>query len=38
MEIKRLEKEVYVGRKFTAHYKTSSYYDICASKSGFQIR
>lgn len=38
MEIKRLEKETYAGRKFTARYKTNGYYDIDASESGFRIR
>lgn len=37
MEIKRLEKEAYAGRKFTARYHTGGFYDICASESGFQL-
>lgn len=32
MEIKRLEREEYAGRKFTARYQTRGYYDICASE------
>ena len=27
MEIKRLEREEYAGRKFTARYQTRGYYD-----------
>ena len=38
MEIRRLDKEVYAGGKFTARYTTGGYYDICASESGFQMR
>lgn len=37
MEIRRLEKETYAGRKFTANYKTNGYYEIGTSESGFQI-
>ena len=37
MEIKRLEKEEYAGRTFTARYHTGGYYDICASESCFQL-
>lgn len=38
MEIKKLEKEAYEGRKFTARYLSDGYYDITASESGFQMR
>ena len=38
MEIKRLEREEYAGRKFTARYQTRGYYDICASESGFDVK
>lgn len=38
MEIRRLEQEIYAGKKFTARYKTNGYYDICASQQGFQIK
>ena len=38
MEIRRLDKEIYAGGKFTARYTTGGYYDICASESGFQMR
>lgn len=37
MEIRRLEKQAYAGQKFTAHYQTTGYYDICVSESGFQL-
>lgn len=37
MEIKMLDKEIYVGQRFTAVYKTNGYYDIRAVSSGFQI-
>lgn len=37
MEIKRLEKENYEGRKFIARYQTKGYYDISASASGFRM-
>ena len=37
MEIKRLEKEAYAGKRFTARYRTNGYYDICASGSGFRM-
>lgn len=37
MEIKRLDKEIYAGQRFTARYQTSGYYDISATESGFQI-
>lgn len=35
MQIKKLDKEAYAGRKFTARYKTNGYYNICAGTSGF---
>lgn len=38
MEIKRLEREEYAGRKFTARYQTRGYYDIRASESGFDVK
>lgn len=37
MEIKRLDKDVYKGRKFTASYKTNGYYDIIASDKEFKL-
>ena len=37
MEIKKLKKAEYAGRKFTAKYKTNGYYDIYASGKGFEI-
>ena len=33
MEIKRLEREEYAGRKFTARY-----HDICAGEGGFRVK
>lgn len=38
MEIRPLDKETYAGRKFTARYTTSGYYDIAASESGFAMQ
>ena len=38
MEIRPLDKEIYTGRKFTARYTTSGYYDIAASESGFAMQ
>lgn len=38
MEIRRLEREEYAGRKFTARYQTRGYYDICAGESGFCVK
>lgn len=38
MEIKRLRKDEYAGKKFTARYKTGGYYDICACERGFEIK
>ena len=32
-----MDRQTYAGRKFTARYKTSGYYDICASECGFQM-
>lgn len=37
MEIKKLKKEIYAGRKFTARYITNGYYDIHAVPSGFRL-
>ena len=37
MEIKRLEKNIYEGKAFTARYQTNGYYDICASEQGFLL-
>lgn len=37
MEIKRLEKDIYAGKAFTARYQTNGYYDICASEQGFLL-
>lgn len=36
MEIKRLEREDYVGRQFTAWYQTSGFYEILTSQRGFR--
>lgn len=38
MEIRRLEKEAYAGKSFTARYQTNGYYDIFADESGFRLR
>ena len=38
MEIRRLEKAAYAGKKFTVRYRTNGYYDIRASESGFQMQ
>lgn len=38
MDIRSLDKKTYAGKKFTARYATSGYYDICASENGFQMR
>ena len=38
MEIKRLEREDYAGRKFTARYQTRGCYDICADEGGFSVK
>ena len=37
MEIRPLDRETYAGRKFTARYKTTGYYDIRAGERGFSI-
>ncbi len=37
MTIKRLEQNEYIGKKFTARYKTSGYYDIRPDENGFSI-
>ncbi|HBF15019.1 MAG TPA: N-acetyltransferase [Clostridiales bacterium] len=37
MVIKRLEQEIYAGRRFTARYTTNGYYDVCASDGGFRL-
>lgn len=37
MEIKPMNKSDYAGKKFTAHYTTNGYYDICTVKDGFRI-
>lgn len=38
MEIRRLDKAAYAGKRFTAHYLTKGYYDFRAEDSGFRIR
>ena len=38
MEIRRLNREVCAGRKFTARYTTNGFYDIRASESGFLMK
>ena len=38
MEIIRLDKEAFAGRKFTVRYTTGGYYDIQAVESGFHIQ
>lgn len=38
MEIRQLDSAVYAGRKFTARYRTTGYYDICAAEDGFRFR
>lgn len=37
MEIRRLNKEEYAGKKFTVRYETRGYYDIHSSECGFQM-
>ena len=37
MKIKRMDKEIYAGQRFTARYQTSGYYDLCAVESGFRM-
>ena len=38
MEIRQLDPAVYAGQKFTARYRTTGYYDICAAEDGFRFR
>lgn len=38
MEIRQLDSAVYAGRKFTARYRTTGYYDIHAAEDGFRLR
>ncbi len=38
MEIRRLEREIYARRAFTARYRSNGYYDIGVSEDGFPIR
>lgn len=38
MQIQKLDKTVYAGRKFTAQYRTNGYYAILPSESGFEMR
>ena len=37
MEIRPLDREACAGKIFTARYRTSGYYDICPSETGFQM-
>lgn len=37
MEIKRLKKAPFAGKRFTARYLTKGYYDIRATENGFDI-
>ena len=37
MEIRRLEKEIYAGKKFTVRYMTNGCYDIRAFENGFRM-
>lgn len=37
MEIKKLDRKMYEGRKFTLRYTTNGYYDIAKTNMGFQI-
>lgn len=37
MEIKQLERNDYIGKRFTARYKTNGYFDIRRVENGFQI-
>lgn len=37
MEIKKLDRKMYEGRKFTLRYITNGYYDIAKTDMGFQI-
>lgn len=38
MEIRRLEKADYAGKRFTARYLTRGYYDIRAGEDGFSLQ
>lgn len=37
MEIKRPDKESYIGKRFTARYRTDGYYDVREADFGFKI-
>ena len=37
MEIRKLDRRTYEGRKFTARYLTNGYYDIAKTDTGFLI-
>ena len=37
IEIKELDKESYIGKRFTLQYTTNGYYDIEATETGFNI-
>ena len=37
MELKRLDRGIYAGRKFTVRYRTGGYYDIRADEHGFRM-
>lgn len=37
VEIKRLEKTAFAGKRFTARYRTNGYYDIAATETGFSV-
>ena len=37
MEVKKLDRKIYEGRKFTLQYITNGYYNIAKSNTGFQI-
>ncbi len=38
MEIRQMDREACAGKKFTAQYKTSGYYDIRACDMGYQLQ
>ena len=38
MEIVKLDRGKYAGRKFTVRYTTEGYYDIIKKDSGFDIK
>ena len=38
MEIRQMDREACAGKKFTARYKTSGYYDIRACDMGYQLQ